>query len=267
MIRAGKCILATTLLVAVLVFVGLMGSSQLTASWGGDPAPNKSKNVQSFVFDSFEDPNGWRADFSLFAAKKYSQEAKQYVLDTSKCSWTNVVGKPWGVEQETATNRCLSVRATFDRKGYNWIEVSPVRKDANGTLAAHPLPMKGRVEYIDVWVWGANFNYRLELHLIDYLGHKHILDAGWLSYIGWKSIRLQVPPHVPQQEKHIPSQRILSFEKFVILSHPGERADNFYIYFDRMQIQTDIFRDRFDGDDLVDSGYESGWMPKPEVMD
>ncbi|MDR2735150.1 MAG: flagellar filament outer layer protein FlaA [Spirochaetota bacterium] len=267
MIRAGKCFLAIALLSAVLAFAGLTGSSQLTAQWGVDMNPNKSKNVQSFVFDSFEDSNSWRADFSLFAVKKYNLDHKQYELDVSKCSWTNVVGKPWGVSQETATNRCLAVRASFDRKGYNWIDVYPVKKDADGKLVSRHLPMKGKVEYIDVWVWGGNFNYRLEVHLIDYLGHKHILDAGWLNYTGWKSIRLQIPAHVPQQEKYIPAQKILSFEKFVLLSHPGERPDNFYVYFDRMQIQTDIFLDRFDGDDLVDSGYESGWIPKLEKMD
>jgi hypothetical protein len=268
MIRAGKNILIAVLLAGLLVFVGFIGSSQLTAQWGGSDSPtSKSKNVQSFVFDSFEDPGTWRADFSLFAVKKYNKDTKQYELDKDKCGWTNVIGKPWGLTQETETNRCLAVKASFDRKGYNWIEVYPVGKDANGNIGRRPMPTKGRVEYIDVWVWGGSFNYRLEVHLLDYLGHKHIIDAGWLNYIGWKSLRLAVPPHLPQTERYIPALKVLKFEKFVILSHPGERPDNFYVYFDRMQIQTDIFLDRFDGDDLIERGYDSGWIPKIEMMD
>jgi hypothetical protein len=267
MIRAGKCILAILVLAGVFVFVGFIGSAQLTAQWGGyAPLNNPSKNIQSFVFDSFEDPEGWQASFSLFAVKKYNESSKTYELDTDKCGWTNIVGKPWGVAQETETNRCLAVKASFDRKGYNWVEVYPVAKNADGKVVPHPLPTKGKVEYIDVWVWGGNFHYRLELHVLDYIGHKHVIDAGFLNYIGWKSLRLPIPAHIPQGERYIPALKVLRFEKFVLLSHPTERPDNFIVYFDRMQIQTDIFQSRFDGDDLIEQGFESGWIPKQDVM-
>ena len=45
---------------------------------------------------------------------------------------------------------------------------------------------------------------------------------------------------------------------------PGERAEGFYVYFDRMQIQTDIYIERFDGDDLVKDGQKKGWIPKQQ---
>jgi hypothetical protein len=261
--RAGKCIVFTTLVVMALFFVGLIGDTPLTAQLAGS---SRSQNIQTFVLDSFEDPNAWRAHFSLFAVKRFNESTRLYELDTTRSTWTNFVAKPWGVTSESETNRCLAVKASFDRRGYNWIEVYPVRPNAEGRVVHHPLPMKGRVSFIDVWVWGGNFDYRLELHLLDFIGHKHILDAGWLNFVGWRNIRLPVPAHIPQGEKYVPSLRVLRFEKFVLYAHPAERPDGFFVYFDRMQIQSDVHMERFDGDDLVELGYEAGWFPRQEMM-
>jgi len=139
-------------------------------------------------------------------------------------------------------------------------------KTVNGKAEIKPLPMIGKVEAIDVWVWGGNFQWRLELHLLDYLGYKHVIDAGWLNFVGWRNIRLSVPRHIPQGEKYVPRLKTLRFEKFVLLANPGEREDIFYVYFDRMQIQSDVYMERFDGDDLVEQGFKAGWMPKQETL-
>jgi len=267
--RAKKCIVFTTILAAVLFFAGFIGDSSLTAQ---SPAA-KSQNIQTFVLDSFEEPGSWRADFSLFAAKRYNSGSKKYEMDTEKCTWTNFQHKPWGVvttggskSPDDNTGNCLGVKATFDRRGYNWIEVYPVSKDADGKLVHKPLPMRGKVTGIDLWVWGGNFEYRLELHLRDYLEYTHVIDAGWLNYVGWRNIRLRIPEYIPQGEKYVPAFKVLRLDKFVLVSHPGERPDNFYVFFDHMQIQTDIHVERFDGDELVETGFESGWMPKQETM-
>ena len=261
--RAGKCIVFTALAAMALLFVGFIGDSPLTAQLASQ---SRSQNIQTFVLDSFENPGDWHANFSLFAVKRFNQDKKVYEVDTTRSNWTNFTAKPWGVTSESETNRCLAVKASFDRKGYNWIEVFPVRQNEAGHRVHYPLPMRGRVSFIDVWVWGGNFDYRLELHLLDYIGHKHVLDAGWLNYIGWRNIRLPVPAYIPQGERYIPSLRVLRFEKFVLYAHPAERPDGFYVYFDRMQIQTDVHMERFDGDDLVEMGYDMGWYPRQEVM-
>jgi len=262
--RAGKCIIFTALAAMALVFTGIIGDSFLTAQFIPQPR-GPSNNIQSFVLDSFEDPKAWRVEFSSFVAKKYNESTKLYEVDGNKSTWTNFVASPWSVMTERETNLCLAIRATFDRKGYNWMELYPVR-EVEGKTIHYPLPMKGKVYFVDVWVWGGNFDYRLELHLLDYIGNKHVLDAGWLNYVGWRNIRLPVPPHVPQGEKYVPSLKVLRFAKFVMYAHPGERPEGFYVYFDRLQIQTDVNIPRFDGDDLVEKGYGAGWIPQQETM-
>ncbi|HOG63992.1 MAG TPA: flagellar filament outer layer protein FlaA [Spirochaetota bacterium] len=252
--RTGK-LCTLFMLVMLLTIVGLVGDSSLTAQFSGGPV-NNTQNIQTFVLNSFEDPKEWRVDYSMYAAKKYNPSTKQFEIDRERNIWTNFVGKPWGVTVEGTNNRCLAVKASYDRKGYNWMEVYP----------AKPLPMIGRVEAIDVWVWGGNFQWRLEIHLLDYLGYKHIIDAGWLNFIGWRNIRLAVPRHIPQGERYVPRLKTLRFEKFVLFANPGEREDVFYVYFDRMQIQADVYSERFDGDDLVVKGTNIGWMPKQETL-
>lgn len=261
--RTGK-LCTLFILVMLISVVGFVGDSSLVAQFSGGPV-NKTQNIQTFVLNSFEDPSEWRVDFSMYAAKKYNATSKQFEVDRERNTWTNFVGKPWGVAIEGPTNRCLAVKGGFDRKGYNWIEVYPY-KTVNGKAEIKPLPMIGKVEAIDVWVWGGNFQWRLELHLLDYLGYKHVIDAGWLNFVGWRNIRLSVPRHIPQGEKYVPRLKTLRFEKFVLLANPGEREDIFYVYFDRMQIQSDVYMERFDGDDLVEQGFKAGWMPKQETL-
>jgi hypothetical protein len=234
----------------------------------------KTQNIQTFVLDSFETVGMWQAEWSSFHAKRFEQ-GKGYVMDDTKNAIRPFRGEPWGVTQESETNHCLAIKGAFDRRGYNYIEVFPV-KLTNGQPSRDPrdnqfhrdvLPMIGRVDAIDFWVWGGNFRWRMEVHLEDYNGYKHVLDAGWLNFIGWRNFRLMIPKHIPQGEQYVPRMKTLKFEKFVFYAHPGERADVFYTFLDRIQIQSDIFLERFDGDDLVEKAYtNNAWMPKqPEL--
>jgi len=239
----------------IFVLFGGIGASLLIAYVGSD---NSTQNIQTFVLTSFENRDEWDVTYSMFVSKKFDSAKKKYVTDETKVGWKAFPGKPGGVRGERAKKEknVLAVKASFDRKGYNWIEIEAKKK----------LAMVGKVQAIDVWVWGGNFKYRLELHLEDYRGYRHVLDGGWLDYTGWRNIRLDIPKNIPQGEKYVPRLKTLKFVKFVIYSHPAERNDIFYVYFDRMQIQSDIYLQRFDGDDLVNEGFKSGWMPKQETL-
>lgn len=248
------CVAGMPLLLIILLVI----TGALTGSQGSG---RRIKNMQSIVINSFEKGDQqWNAHFSQFYAKKWDENQNKFVIDSEKCAVTNFAGKPWGVRSETNTNQCLAVKGGFDRKGYNVIEVFPVK---NGTNLS-PIPMTGKVENIHVWVWGGNFKWRLEMHLEDYRGYRHRVDMGWLDYVGWRNLRVDVPDRIPQAEKYIPRTKNLSLVKFVLYAHPAERPDVFYVFFDRIKIHTDIYMPRFDGDELVRQGMKKNWMPSPK---
>ena len=64
-------------------------------------------------------------------------------------------------------------------------------------------------------------------------------------------MRVTIPQHIPQAEKYIPKEKPLKFTKYVIWTRPAEVVDGFFIYIDHMKVLTDLYIERFDGDNLV----------------
>jgi len=248
------CRVTAALIIAALVvlFVGIASSR----GFRPDKPAERTQNIQTYVLTSFEKVGNWKVKFSRFTAKIY-KPGTGWVEDPVKNQMRIFKGKPWGLDFKhiSGEENVLGIKASFDRKGYNYIEIIP----------KGPIPMEGLVKEIDLWVWGGNFRYRLELQLIDYKDYVHVMDCGWLNYIGWRNIRLKIPGHIPQGEKYIPRLKPLRFKSFKLLAHPGERNDIFYVYFDRMQIQTDVFLSRFDGDKLVKEA-PADWMPRHKSL-
>ena len=106
---------------------------------------------------------------------------------------------------------------------------------------------------MDMWVWGGNYNYWMEFYLEDYKGFLHRLPAGDISYVGWKNLRTRIPDDIPQAEYHVPFMKPLKLEMIKLWSYPTERVDQFYCYFDYLQVQTDVYLERFNGDDLANN--------------
>jgi len=157
------------------------------------------------------------------------------------------------------TLRSLGVHGQFDRKGYNWVDLYPVKADdENGKAAEIPIP--GRVNNIDCWVWGANLKYYIEIYIRDYRGVVYPLRLGEISYPGWRNLRITIPTSIPQERRVLPSYAGLTFVKFRIWTMPVERVDNFYVYFKQLRVLTDMFETLYDGSDLSDPEYvDSLW--------
>jgi hypothetical protein len=147
--------------------------------------------------------------------------------------------------------RALGIHGRFDRKGYNYLEIFPVRDGPDGIESA-PIAIPGQVQRINVWVWGSNFNYYLEAHLRDYRGVDYTLPLGGLRFAGWRNLSVNVPGYIPQQQPYIPKGKALVLTKLVMWTRPGERVDDFYLYVDHLNVLTDVFVQRFDGDGLSD---------------
>jgi hypothetical protein len=211
-------------------------------------ADDKTVSLESRVLESFNGDSGfvWRADASKFTTKN---EGDVYPKTAYVATWPAALH---GNNREGADLKSLGVWGRFDRKGYNWIDVFPVAKDAAANAPGAEIPMPGRARMLDMWVWGSNFNYYMEAYVRDFKGVVHVVDVGELNFEGWKNLRINIPESIPQSRTTLPKRQGLTLVKFRIWTRPTEPVDNFQIYFDQVKILTDTFESQFDGDELAD---------------
>jgi len=160
--------------------------------------------------------------------------------------------------------RSFGIWGRFDRLGYNWIDIFPVGDDESATT----IPIPGRLISIDMWVWGANFRYDLEAYFRDQTGIVHAVKLGTINYAGWRNLRADIPPSIPQARSHLiatptasesrgvhyshSNLAVLEFVKFRLWTQPTERVDNFFVYFNQFRVVVDAYETPFDGDILAD---------------
>ena len=199
---------------------------------------------QTLTIEGFDDPetSHWIVRGSKFATAGFPR--KQFV----NAYPTAVFGKN---HPDGDNLNSLGIYGKFDRKGYNYIEIIPARVQQTGCLTPEPLPIPGQVTRIDVWAWGSNYDYYMEIHLQDHRGVTHNLFLGTLNYVGWQNLSVSVPGSIPQEADHVPRQRSLLITKLVLWTRPHENVDGFYFYIDELKVLTDIFKYNFDGDLLV----------------
>jgi hypothetical protein len=227
-------------------------------------ADERTVNLQSIILDSFDGETTrqwtiggrtfthefeWRADASRFASVIDGQAFPQLGFVQA---WPMAL---FGINQAGLDIRSLGIWGRFDRRGHNWIDIFPavVGSGANGDpTVPFEIPIPGRIQYLDMWVWGSNLNYSLEVFFRDYRGIVHTIPMGSLNFTGWRNMRVRIPPHIPQARRALPRFAGLQLVKFRVWTNPAERVDNFFIYFNQLQILTDIFETLFDGSDLAD---------------
>ncbi len=245
------------------LFVLLFAAVALAASAQSLP----TVNLESRVIDDFdENPTSrWIARGSKFTTIERDQSGKA----TKKFPLTAVApGYPvaaFGRSRDKADRNTLGVRGKFDRRGYNFVEIIPAAEApadvdpariiyedvAGGKKWVHrPIELPGTVHYLDMWVWGSNLKYYLDVHFEDYQGIDYVVKMGDLNYFGWKNLRIGVPAYVSQSVNTVPRFRSLRLTKFTLWTRPEERVDEFYIYFDHLKVLTDLFESRYDGDEM-----------------
>ncbi len=161
----------------------------------------------------------------------------------------------YGRNKENRDLESMGIHSKFDRKGYNYIEIIPAAKDNSGNLVPKAIPIPGRVQRMDLWVYGTNYNYRMDIFLRDYRGIDHVLHLGSLEFIGWRDLAVSVPGSIPQMRRYIPQFQGLELTKLVIWTAPDEKVDDYWVFIDELTILTDMYRTRFDGEDLADPDY------------
>jgi hypothetical protein len=209
--------------------------------------------LEMSTLDNFDDPNAqqWAVYGSKFSNVDYPQVS--YVKAYPEALYGRYYA---GVDKLQA----LGVHAKWDRKGYNYFELVPVTKGSDGKLTPKPIAIPGRVSRLDMWIWGGNFNYYVEVHLMDFRGVPHTLYLGDLSFQGWRNLSVDIPSYIPQFVRWIPQERPLTLTKIVVWTRPAERVDDFYVYFDELKVLTDVAENRFDGDQLAQPAYlQQAW--------
>ena len=236
-------------------------ASIILEPFNGDTTHTWDFGGKTFTYD-FE----WKTDASKFATKI---DNDSFPKTTYVPSWPMAL---FGLNKQGKDLKSFGIWGKFDRRGYNWIDIYPVKTGAAQGEEPEPfeIPIPGRISYLDMWVWGSNLNYYLEAYFRDHQGVVYDLFMGSLAYQGWKNLRTKIPTNIPQSKRILPRLAGLTFVKFRIWTTPVERVDNFYVYFDQMKVLTDTFESLFDGDELADPervqelwGQQSPGVPAP----
>lgn len=214
----------------VLIVVGLFSFAVLIAQSFTYNSVKSAKNLVSKLWYNFEE-NGdeeWIVSTSKFGIE---EKTKQYFLP----------GVPEALgEAKAETTQSLGVEAAFTSKGYNFVDVA----------ITDSKPFFGNVDSINVWVWGGNFDYNIEMHLEDRQGYIYRLPMSSLKYYGWKNLALDIPNTIRQKGRYAPRENGLKFKKFRLYSEPYARKDKFVSVFDYFKIVTDTYSEQFDGYDI-----------------
>ena len=218
-------------------------------------AQPSSKSIETFILD----------DFDSAGSQNYMYDGKQYSWDwTVNSSRFVAEGYPKTGYYEGVPNslkqlykgadkefKVFGVKTAYNRKGDNWFEIYPTVDDK-----PFEIPFVGTVTQLDFWMWGANYNYYLEVMVRDALGTVRVLPAGSLAFNGWKNIIINIPGWI-QQHSHLRSGPAnMTFVGFRIRSDAEEYVDNYVVFVDQIKYTSNSLSFIFDGYELKDVEFD-----------
>ncbi len=219
----------------------------------------RGQNLQSIVLDDFElNSDGkpkrqWVAIPNRFGRSNNLESGESLQRLSWIESWPETYFGKDGIlnegNQTKEYKHCLALYTAFNRQGYNSVELYPL-EEVDGKLVKKPIPFNGIVKQLDMWLWGANYLYEVELVLMDYRGVEYRLPVGTLKHVGWKNFIVQIPNYISQTGKYILGDYQFSLVKIVIWTTPKERVSGTYVYIDHIKYLSNVFDNRYDGYDL-----------------
>ena len=206
-------------------------------------AQPSAKAVETIVIDNFDTDQewSWNVKTSRFITDGYP------LIKTFEGIPNSL--RPYHKDSDP-TAMVLGVKTKFNRKGDNWFEVYPVKGDEQ-----YEIPFVGTVTQIDFWIWGANYNYKLELLVRDADGRVHILKAGSLAFQGWRNVVVNVPGYIRQHSRLRSGRTDMSFVGFRIRTDANEAVDDYVVYFDQLKYTTNTLSNVYDGYDLRNADF------------
>jgi hypothetical protein len=139
----------------------------------------------------------------------------------------------------------VGAKISFYRRGDNEFTIRPLK----------PIPIAGQTKIISAWVVGRNFNHELRVIYSDFYGNRGELSLGKLNFSGWKKLSVAVPPHIAQTDLHFTNKEGLKFLGFRIVCNMEEAFGTYYIYFDDISAETDLFSMKTRDEDDMNDGW------------
>ncbi|MBN1698381.1 MAG: flagellar filament protein FlaA [Spirochaetales bacterium] len=138
----------------------------------------------------------------------------------------------------------LGAKIHFYKRSISSFSIYPVR----------PIPIEGITKRISVWVIGRNFRHKLKVIIEDFFGIRHELTMGDLTFKGWQKMTVTVPGSIMQEEYHYTNKAGIKIVGFKVDCDLLESYGTFYIYFDDLSAETDLFAEEYrDEDDVPDN--------------
>lgn len=213
-------------------------------------AQSRSVNYETYIVDDFDNPDA--SEWAWFAAgSKFT--TKGYPVTKYFDGMPNAIRV---MQTEKGTGyKFMGLETKFDRKGDNWLDIVPVDPNSGDEVVLKEIPFKGRIARLDLWVWGANYNYELQALVRDCNGRVHTISFGLVNHEGWKNMSVNVPSNIQQASPYLNGVQQMSFVAFRLRTMPTERVDAFYIFFDQFKALTDTFMPSYDGFELVGADF------------
>ena len=214
-------------------------------------AQPSSRSVETFVLDNFD--NVGEQNYTSKGKNlswEWSVKSSRFVADGFPKTgyFEGIPNSLKSLRRDTDSESLVfGVQTAFNRKGDDWFEVYPTIDGEN-----YEVPFVGTVTQMDFWVWGANYNYYLEVMVRDANGTVHVLPAGSLRFQGWKNLIVNIPGWLVQHSRHRSGPEALTFVGFRIRTDAEEFVDNYVIYFDQIKYTTNSLSFIYDGYELGD---------------
>ncbi len=220
--------------VVIISFICLNGYSQV-----------RGTNYRSSVLDSFNDPDGdiqWIVRSSKYTMDEFPKAGYIKNWPTALHGW----------DDNGRGLKVLGIEAMFNRRGYNYVEVIPATKDERGNIIPQNIDLPRNVQSLDLWAWGSNNSYYLEVMLRDFRGIVHTIPMGDLSYHGWRNLSVILPRNIPRRDPNSLTKSGLEIEKILLWTRPEASNNHVFVYFDDLNVVARGVEPVRDGGNLFD---------------
>lgn len=214
------------------------------------------------IVQDFDEPEGakgnfqnitWSLEPSLYITRT---DEKPYPQQARVKAYPDILNRTLHKEDKD-TMKVLAVRAAFNKKGYNYLELIPhenaaepreVDKEDN-TLPG--IYFDNPIIEVGVYVWGSKRDYTLEAEFETTRGTSFSVSFGSLNFQGWKSLKAAIPTrHYRESDLVQKSSYVVKLNKLRVRTSPTEQVDDFIVYFDTLFVTESITRLDYDGREL-----------------
>ncbi|MFO8063205.1 MAG: flagellar filament outer layer protein FlaA [Spirochaetota bacterium] len=195
--------------------------------------------LQEVSISRFEDPGFW----NVFVP------ADQGVITRQRMEGSPADKEP--IEEEAQAEITVQDEYVLGVK----TQFFPPRNNTSIYIQANrPLAIPGIAKTLSVWVVGRNFNHNLYVVLRNFSGDTSVLHMGRMNFSGWRQLSVPIPPDIEQRDVHYSDQGGIEIIGFIIEPDLLESYGSYYVYFDDLRAQTDLFSEESrDPDDMQDS--------------